>query len=55
MPLKILATKKILYSSSDYKSSTVTNNRGPGISLANTSKKIDKKQFPFVQFKVTAL
>ena len=44
--------KKILhvYSSSDYESSTVTNSRGPGISLANTSKKTDKKHFLFVQF-----
>ena len=50
MPLKILATKKILYSSSDDESSTVTNSRGLGISLVNTSKKIDRKHFLFVQF-----
>ena len=48
--LEISPTKKILYSSSDYKSSTVTNSRGPGISLANTSKKTDKKHFLFVKF-----
>ena len=49
--LEILAIyKKILYLSSDYKSITVTNSWGPGISFANTSKKIDKKHFPFVQF-----
>ena len=48
--LEISSTKKILYSSSDYKSSTVTNSRGPRISLANTRKKTDKKHFLFVTF-----
>ena len=44
---KFLASPKAL---SQCLHSNVTNSRGPGISLANTSKKIDKKHFLFVQF-----